>query len=658
MIYWVFLDEKFLPANKNMKLYGAVLLFCLFNIASLCSVSQTKIIEGLKKNITIAADGKKKVAAIFTLCDLGYTLHPDTLMLYAENAKNTSIQLGSLHDEVKAMYYQSGALTTKGLIDSSLNLANKCLAILAAKVNDPVLEANLYNQKGRCYVRKNQYKEAIDMGYQTFSLAEKNKDILLQVKGKTLIGWAYLEMGQLQEALIWHLKALHTTTDTLLLEKYGIVFANLALNYNGLGKTDSAFYFINKAINYSRKNENLFALSNSLAIQAQLLVRQGQANIAEPILKEVVQIRKLIGDPFYIVSDMSQLGLYYASNGQPQKGIAICNEGIAIAKKYKLDTKLFFLYGSLADNYKAMGNTEKYAAVLQDIITLKDSVYQKNSAEALAAIQTKYDLQKKENVIIQQKLAIQKKDSLFYGSLILLFFTALISWLLFKEYKRKEKIKLLKMQEEEKILTAIAVTKAKENERKRIAADLHDNLGAYAAAIASNVDQIGIQQNNDVALKELKINSQSIVAQLNDTIWVLKKDNLSLTAISDRIKVFIQRIGNSYPQINIDVIEQINLDILLPPAQAFHLYQIIKEAITNAVKHSAAKNIKVYFESDQQWKITVADDGNGMAALDKNMGNGNGMINMKSRSNEAGWFISWQQNKPKGTNVIITPTTN
>jgi signal transduction histidine kinase len=641
-----------------MKQLRAGLLFCFFSIAAACASSQTKIIDGLKKNIAAATSAGEKVKAIFALSELGYTLHPDTLMLYAENARNIAIIQGNLHDEVKAMYYKTGALTTKGLIDSSLNLANTCLVILSEKIKDPILEASLYNQKGRCYVRKNQYKEAIDMGYQTFSLAEKNKDVLLQVKGKTLIGWAYLEMGQLQEALSWHLKALHTTTDTLLLEKYAILFANLATNYNGLGKIDSAFYFITKAINYSRKHENLFALSNSLAIQSELYVKSGQAALSEPILKEVIAIRKLIGDPFYIASDMSQLGFYYAHYGQPEKGIAICNEGIAIAKKYKLDTKLFFLYGSLADNYKAMGNTAKYAAVLEDIIALKDAVYQKNSGEALAEIQTKYDLQKKENVIIQQKFAIQKKDSLFYGSLLLLFFAGLVSWLLFREYKRKQKVKILKMQEEEKILSAVAVTKAQENERKRIAADLHDNLGAYAAAIASNVDQIGINQNNEASLKELKINAQSIVSQLNDTIWVLKKDNLSLTAISDRIKVFIQRINSSYPQINIDVIEQINSDILLPPAQAFHLYQIIKEAVINTVKHSGAKNVRIYFESEKQWKVTIADDGTGIALLDKKIGNGNGMINMKNRCNEAGWIIDWQQNKPEGTSVIILPTTN
>ena len=632
-------------------------LLCVFLCAGLSSTvsAQTRMIDSLKRNIGNAVTPDQHINAIFALCELGYTLHPDTLMSYAETAKLIANQQNNLHDEVQAMYYECGALTTKGLIDSSLNLANTCLEILNSKVNDPSLVSNLLNQKGRCYVRKNEYKEAINMGYQTIAMAEKNNDMLMQVKGKTLIGWAYLEMDQLKDALSWHLKALNTTNDTLLLEKYAILFANLATNYNGLGKTDSAFYYINKGITYSRKHENLFALSNSLAIESELYVKSGQAKLSEPILKEVVAIRKIIGDPFYIASDMSQLGFYYAHYGQPEKGVAICNEGIAIAKQYKLDTKLFFLYGSLADNYKAMGNLPKYAEVLEDIIALKDSVYQKNSAVALAEMQTKYDLQKKETLIIQQKLDIQRKNYLFYGTLLLLFFAAFISWLLFREYKRREKIKLQKMQEDERISSVIAVTKAEENERKRIAADLHDNLGAYAAAIASNIDQAGIHSDNQPALNELKMNAHSIVSQLNDTIWVLKKDNLSLTAISDRIKIFIQRIRASYPQINIDVIEHINADLLLPPAQAFNLYQVSKEAISNALKHSKASNVRVYFESEKKWKITISDDGVGISSINKKMGSGNGLINMKTRSKEAGWSIDWQQQEPNGTSVVIEP---
>lgn len=641
-----------MPLFKNITLITGLCLLSVF------AKGQTLIIDSLKNNIAEAQNPDKKIKAIFALCELGYNLHPDALMGYAESAKKIAIEENNLHDKVWAMYYQCGALTTKGLIDSSLQLADSCIVILSGKIKDPLLLANLYNQKGRCFMRKNEYKEAIDMGYKVVREAEKSKDILLQIKGKTLIGWAYLEMGQTNESLKWHLDAMNTAPDKFLLEKYGILFANISLNYNALGKRDSAFYYINKAILYSRRNENLFSLSNSLAIQAQLYVNAGQAEKAEAPLKEVVELRKLIGDPFYIVSDMSQLGLYYAYNGQPEKGIAICREGIAIAANYHLDTKLFFLYNSLAANYKVMGNMENYAATLEKIIELKDSVFQNNSAKALAELQTKYDLEKKERTIIGQQLSIIKKEYWLYGTIILSLLAAVLFYFIFKNYRTRQRIKLERMLEEEKILSSESVKQAEENERKRIAADLHDNLGAYAAAIASNVNYISQTGVSETALHQLNINAHSIVSELNDTIWVLKKDNISFTAISDRVKGFIQRMRSSYPEIGIDTTEHINTDLLFPPAQAFNLYQVAKEAIINSLKHSNAKCVRVCFQSEKEWWIMITDDGKGIAEADKQFGSGNGLPNMKKRGKDFGWGVKWSENNPRGTIVTIRATTD
>jgi signal transduction histidine kinase len=633
--------------------------FFILLLSSLCTMAQTKTIDGLKHNIWAAASGKEKVKAIFALCELGYTVHPDTLMNYAENARTISIKINNLHDEVQAMYYQCGALTTKGFIDSSLDVADKCLDILSDKLNDPLLQANLYNQKGRCFVRKNQYKEAIDMAYRAIGLAEKNNDILLQVKGKTLIGWAYLEMDQLKEALSWHLKALHTTTDTLLLEKYAILFANLATNYNGLGQTDSAFYYINKGIRYSRKHENLFALSNSLAIQSELYVKSGQAKLSEPVLKEVVEIRKLIGDPFYIASDMSQLGYYYAHYGQPEKGIAICNEGIAIAKKYKLDTKLFFLYGSLADNYKAMGNMPEYAAVLEDIIQLKDSVYQKNSAQSLAEMQTKYETEKKGNIIARQKLELIKQNYWLYGSTGLLLLGTVIFYLMFTNYRKKQKLRNEILLKEEKYLSAQAVSHAEENERKRIAVDLHDNIGAYASAIKADIEKItntGLQKNSN-SLQNLQQHSQEIINSLRDTIWVLNKDHITITGISDRIKNYVSKLQPTYGHIQFHITEEIKNDVRISSQHALNIFRIVQEAVHNALKHSGANNISISINSNETILLNVNDDGKGMEEI--NATEGNGLLNMQARAKEMGMLLSITSKANDGTSLFLqTGTTN
>ena len=634
-----------------------IIFFLLSLFSFSCLKAQTKIIDHLKRDIYAAKDASQQLKTVLQLCDQGYSLHPDTLMAWANTALELAKRLQNKNAAVAAMYHQSSALTNKALLDSALLIANSCEEILRNDINDPLLYANVLNQKGRCYVRKNQYNDAIEMGYATISLAEKYHDELLQVKGKTLIGWAYLEMGQQRQAIDWHLKALRTTQDSILLQKYAILFANIATNYNNLDKTDSAFYYIDKAIIYSRKYENLFALSNSLAIASAINVGAGKPERSEVLLKEVVEIRKLIGDPFYTASDLAQLGYYYAHYGQPEKGVAASKEGIELAKKYKLDTKLFFLYEALAHNYRAMGKIDEYGEVLESIIRLKDSVYATNTSGDLAKLNAKYEQQKKQTSDIQRRLERTYWLS-GIGAIILL--GGLLWYVNYKNFKRKQEQKMALALMEEKRISEKAVLVAQELERKRIAADLHDNLGAYAAAISSNVDNITARENgmvNDV-YEELKSNSQSIVSQLNDTIWVLTKEKLALTSISDRLKVFIQKLNRSYPQVQIDVKEKIQTDRMLAPMQALHLFKILQEAIINALRHSNCTKVMIVIESTVNWTISIEDNGTGIPDKPVSKTGGNGLYNMQNRSRDAGWHISWIQNDPAGTRVIIKPTTN
>ncbi|MDQ6890057.1 MAG: histidine kinase, partial [Bacteroidota bacterium] len=199
-----------------------------------------------------------------------------------------------------------------------------------------------------------------------------------------------------------------------------------------------------------------------------------------------------------------------------------------------------------------------------------------------------------------------------------------------------------------------------QRERERISRDLHDNLGAYAAAIASNVSSMKISENgiNATMLRHLKSNSQSIITQLNDTIWALNKEAISLTAVSDRFKVFLQKIQPSHPGIPVSIEEKISIDQQLSPASALHLFRIMQEAINNALRHSEASQVIILIEAGEQWKVSIEDNGRGIERITKNTDGGNGIINMQTRAQQAGWQIVWRPNDLRGTSVIISSTTN
>ena len=211
----------------------------------------------------------------------------------------------------------------------------------------------------------------------------------------------------------------------------------------------------------------------------------------------------------------------------------------------------------------------------------------------------------------------------------------------------------------QKKLNALKLTQEIQHERERISHDLHDNLGAYAAAIASNISTIQTtkQSLNTEAFHQLKNNSQSIINQLNDTIWALNKKSIYLTAVSDRFKVFIQKLRLSYPSINIQIKENIVYDELLSPANALHLFRIMQEAANNALKHSEGNDVFIEFSSDKKWIVIIKDNGKGMPEEEGNILYGNGLNNIKTRAKAAGWNVRWISEPQNGTEVLISSAT-
>ena len=564
--------------------------------------------------------------------------------------------------QATADFYKVIYLNRKGKTDSARMLVEQYINDKAI-ASDEALINKFRLAKTGILVRNSLMKEGLENSLSTLHHAENKKLDELEIKAQIQIGWLYMELNQFDEALNWFFKAEKNCKKSGDKFNPSVLYSNIAAVYNSLKKNDSASLFVVKALSLAKKEQDLTFICNASYIYSDICIDLGNMKKAEELLKEGIEIRKKIGDPFYIVSDLAQLGKFYANNKQMAKGIATINEGIAIAKENNLTSKLIFLNTMLAENYKAANDQVGYSNTLNEIIALKDSLYKQNSAQAVSELQTKYELQKKENTIIQQRLDLVQKSYWMYGSLSLLLFGGILWYINFKNNKRKQEQKMALALMEEKRQSEKAILIAEENERKRIAADLHDNLGAYAAAISSNVDTISaIAKNDNVqnVYEELKTNAQSIVSQLNDTIWILTKETLALTAISDRLKVFIQRLHNSYPEVRIDVSETITHDFMLAPLQALHLFKILQEGIINALKHSQCSKIKIAIESNNFWKITIADNGSGIiknTATGFSSG-GNGLFNMKNRSKEAGWTIEWRNNEPSGTIVSILSTTN
>ncbi len=611
----------------------------------------------------MAVSDQDKLQAILSLCEESRNIHRDTLEHYVNIARQLAAKTGSKQQKIKAELAYADMHFRWGWIDSALAIVDPVLASLSSTQPE---QRDLYfsatRQKAIYFAARLKYPEALELLYRLVAEAEKYNDSLHVAINMNSIGSIALQREAPRTALSWLQRAYANTSVHPKYEPVqAAIFTNMAEAYSHTPHLDSARWLIQQAVNAFTQQENLSNLAHALQRQSNIYIQQNKIDSAEYALRRMIEVRTLTNDGSLWLDDNLALIDFYLQTGQATRAITYCKQMLErgnLQENNPANGKIFAnninlrlsYYEALARCYKHIGDQQNYQTTLERIITAKDSFYLANSAEAIAEVQTKYEVQKKENTIIQQQLSITRKNSLFYLSITISAFIAIISFLLFTSYRKRQTLKTQMLLEREK-------AEAEERERKRIAADLHDNLGAYAASIASNLDMIELKSRSSEelnALQELRNNSQAIVAQLSDTIWALNKDALPLTAICDRVKIFMNRLKPSYPHIQLKLKERIYTDISFAPTQAYQLFRIIQEAVVNALKHSEGTEIVIAIEVDDSWKVQVMDNGAGMKGLKPGTG-GNGLGNMRRRAEAAGWQIFAGNSVSGGFEVSLQP---
>ena len=437
--------------------------------------AQTPKLDSLINQLNIEHSQEGQLQTVINICSRNYSLSDSILIKYITlGEKLASPQSPEFYriQTVKCLY-----LGRRGAFDETVTLIDSLLKTMPSDKKFINSRLRLINSKVSTLIRKGQTKEAIENSFVLLSESEREKDTIRVLAAYAMIGWANMELGNYNDAIKWLKTGIAYTNDSAMLMQASYLFSNIASCYNNVQKVDTAFYFINLALKCTRADENLTGIANALNIRADMYMKQKNFAAAEQDMEEALKMREQIGDIMFVVSDMAQLSSFYASINETDKGIAIAQKGIAIARERNNLSKLIFLYTALAENYQKANNKDEYANTLLQIVNLKDSLYQKNSAQAIADMEAKYDVAKKEKIIVQQNLILTKRNYLFYGSIAFFMMVGVITFLVFNQYRQRQRSIALR-----------AVSGAKEEERKRIAAELHDNIGTQLSYISRKIE--------------------------------------------------------------------------------------------------------------------------------------------------------------------------
>lgn len=644
-----------------------IILFTILTICSNIALAQTQLIEGYKQKLLHEKKNEEKLKILSLICGEIYSMNGDSLCHYAKLTENLALQLNDKKAFYSAANSYAFGLSTKGYFDSS----NKYINVISNEIENNKVFLHEYVQlqitRAFNYYKSSKSKQSLK---NLFILKQKITDTTdfeyAQIVFQMAVSYGGLE--HYDESIIWANRAsaridpmsknrLEQISYSRMLMNKSIAYIHLYEKTHDPSLVDSSFYYSSTAETYSKKNEILFQFCQSQILIGYYYTYKKNYEKAEWYIQNGIKNRLLLKDPTYTTSDMTVLGTFYSKSGQTDKGIAICKAAIDTCLKYKLTLTLMTLtYKALAQNYEIAKNYKEYANTLNQLLRVRDSLYLRGVDDELEKIEAVYDLQKKEIEITHQKSALDRQNFWFYLILITTAFVIITGVILFNSYRRNQKLKLHFVQEEEKRIAEQKIKAAEENERKRIAADLHDNLGVQANAIvyASEKLKTAEGEQNDIA-DNLNTTAKDMLFFLRETLWALKSTEVTMESVWIRLLNFITQMKKVYAGFSFKIEGHFPENNIISSAMGLNILMIVQEAVNNAIKHSNGNSITISGNADKsKWNITITDNGTAFNIETVTLNDDNhGIKNMYNRASASGLTIEHNTSK-LGTIVKVS----
>ncbi|MES2703613.1 MAG: histidine kinase [Bacteroidota bacterium] len=209
------------------------------------------------------------------------------------------------------------------------------------------------------------------------------------------------------------------------------------------------------------------------------------------------------------------------------------------------------------------------------------------------------------------------------------------------------KWKLKKLEDEQKVI----------RERLRISRELHDNVGSQLTSLIAGLEGTGIllrKQQPELLQKKLDhlhSSARESMHQLRDSIWALNTEAVALSALLLRFETWLNGIMQSYPDISINITNNVTADSMLDPVKSLNLFRIMQESVHNVLKHAHATTVDItYTAGADALTIQVKDNGRG---FDTAAANGHGTRFMRARAQEMAANLAVESAKDQGTNITL-----
>jgi signal transduction histidine kinase len=637
--------------------------------------AQKQLIDSLESQLKKSAEDTAKINLLNELISKYQHVNPERAMALAGQSVNLARRL-NFDFGLGAAYRLTGVLfTDKSNFDTAAIYYNKSLELFKNK-NDyrsARYRGMLQHNFGVIYHYKGKYDSAV-IYYQEAARQFKNlKDEGLLFLTNNNLSTLYTQTLDNKNALKYAKECMEISNR--LKDSFKISVASLAM---ASAKSELKDYvgidtLVDKIIKISKQNGNYYMLGMGYKFLGKYQIESKNDKRSSIIsFKSALDNMIKAGNEYEIAAANQNLGYSYFINGNDEQAIHYFKIAIGQSKKVGVQQIEQYTLKNLSELEEKRKNYAPAFFYLKNYVAVNDSVLGKTHLENIQALEAKYQSEIKDSRILQlddekkiQKLAIKQKSVLNYILISSLAGLILVSFLGYRNFRHRQQLskqqdelqqqRIRELEKDKQLVAVDAMLQGQEEERSRLAKDLHDGLGGLLSGVKfslSNMkDNLIITPDNmtvfersldmiDTAIKELRRVAHNMMPEL-----------LTKFGLDEALKEYCHTV-NSTKFLSVKY-QSVGMDTRIEKSSEIIIYRIIQELLNNIMKHSAATEAMVQLIKDNnRLSIIVEDNGKGFNTDFKN-NTGAGLTSIQSRVDYLKGQLDIHSEEGKGTLVNI-----
>ncbi|MGC4130395.1 MAG: sensor histidine kinase [Bergeyella sp.] len=639
--------------KKLPPILAAFLIFCISMNGQ--TPSQSNVSD---KILSQAKEDKKSVDALIKFGMKNQDSKPELAVQAYKKAFFISSKIN--YPEGKLNFYRSytDLLSRKGKLDSVKLLNEKALALSTTMKDSLEIAFSLLNIGG-AYMSTNEYEEAYDYLYKGYNIYSKLGDGKKEAQILNVLQQLSYFMHNYEQGIRLGLQAEKKSGELNSFDKASI-YNNLAINYTAINDFEKAALYLNRSYEIGKKENNKVLKGLYFMNMADIDFHRGNFKNIKQLLDQSKNMFSEFGESEYTGLIDWGYAIYYLSQKDYDLSKKHAESALKTAQKVNSKALRLKALNTLSQIEFASQNMDSGFSYAKQAQQLNDSILNQSVTRKSAYYEKQFETSKKETQIKLQQTQIERKNILNYiliGSTLALL---LIIFLSYRNYNTRKKLQLQRISEleiEQQLLATQSMLKGQDEERSRLAKDLHDGLGGLLSGVKL---QLGAMKGNLILSEENGKSFDRTLLKLDESINEMRRvahnmmpESLLKSGLKQAILDYCDSISEKQPfVINCELH---GIDEKMSSATEIIIYRIIQELINNAIKHASATQIlvQIFRHDNHEIFITVEDNGKGFDPEKTNLTKSDGMRNVQSRINYLKGTMDIKSEPGKGTSVFI-----